>query len=345
MRKLRSVLSASVLSAAVLSAAILPAASLCGCQADSGNSGLTPVTLSEVAHSIFYAPQYAAIELGYFEEEGIDLTLVNGAGADKVMTALISGDADIGFMGSEASIYVYQQGSEDYAVNFAQLTQRAGNFLVGREAKKDFSWQDLKGTKVLGGRAGGMPEMVFEYILKKNGIDPKTDLTIDQSIDFGLTAAAFTSSDADYTVEFEPFATGLEQEGNGTVVASLGVDSGYVPYTAYSAKKSYMEANPEIIQAFTSAVQKGLEYVNTHSSEEIAKVIKPQFAETDETKIAAIVERYKAQDTWKNDTVFEKESFDLLQNILEEAGELEARVPYEDLVITDFSKTAAGVFE
>ena len=345
MRKLRSVLSASVLSAAVLSAAILPAASLCGCQADSGNSGLTPVTLSEVAHSIFYAPQYAAIELGYFEKEGIDLTLVNGAGADKVMTALISGDADIGFMGSEASIYVYQQGSEDYAVNFAQLTQRAGNFLVGREAKKDFSWQDLKGTKVLGGRAGGMPEMVFEYILKKNGIDPKTDLTIDQSIDFGLTAAAFTSSDADYTVEFEPFATGLEQEGNGTVVASLGVDSGYVPYTAYSAKKSYMEANPEIIQAFTSAVQKGLEYVNTHSSEEIAKVIKPQFAETDETKIAAIVERYKAQDTWKNDTVFEKESFDLLQNILEEAGELETRVPYEDLVITDFSKTAAGVFE
>lgn len=192
---------------------------------------------------------------------------------------------------------------------------------------------------------GGMPEMVFEYILKKNGIDPKTDLTIDQSIDFGLTAAAFTSSDADYTVEFEPFATGLEQEGNGTVVASLGVDSGYVPYTAYSAKKSYMEANPEIIQAFTSAVQKGLEYVNTHSSEEIAKVIKPQFAETDESKIAAIVERYKAQDTWKNDTVFEKESFDLLQNILEEAGELEARVPYEDLVITDFSKTAAGIFE
>ena len=345
MRKLRSVLSASVLSAAVLSAAILPAASLCGCQADSGNSGLTPVTLSEVAHSIFYAPQYAAIELGYFEEEGIDLTLVNGAGADKVMTALISGDADIGFMGSEASIYVYQQGSEDYAVNFAQLTQRAGNFLVGREAKKNFSWQDLKGTKVLGGRAGGMPEMVFEYILKKNGIDPKTDLTIDQSIDFGLTAAAFTSSDADYTVEFEPFATGLEQEGNGTVVASLGVDSGYVPYTAYSAKKNYMEANPEIIQAFTNAIQKGLEYVNTHSSEEIAKIIKPQFAETDETKIAAIVERYKAQDTWKNDTVFEKESFDLLQNILEEAGELEARVPYEDLVITAFSKTAAGVFE
>ena len=170
---------------------------------------LKPVVLNEVAHSIFYAPQYAAIELGYFEDEGLDLKLVNGAGADKVMTALISGDADIGFMGSEASIYVYQQGSDDYAVNFAQLTQRAGNFLVGREADSDFTWADLKGKKVLGGRAGGMPEMVFEYILKKNGIDPSTDLTIDQSINFGLTAAAFTSSDADYTVEFEPFATGL----------------------------------------------------------------------------------------------------------------------------------------
>lgn len=184
--------------------------------------------------------------------------------------------------------------------------------------------------------------MIFEYILKKNGIDPKADLTIDQSIDFGLTAAAFTSNDADYTVEFEPFATGLEKEGNGTVVASLGVDSGYVPYTAYSAKKSYLEANPEVIQAFTNAIQRGLEYVNSHSAEEIAKTIKPQFKETDEATIAAIVERYKEQDTWKNDTIFEKSSFDLLQNILEEAGELDARVPYEALVTTEFSEKAAG---
>lgn len=190
-------------------------------------------------------------------------------------------------------------------------------------------------------RAGGMPEMIFEYILKKNGIDPKTDLTIDQSIDFGLTAAAFTSSDADYTVEFEPFATALENEGNGVVVASLGVDSGYVPYTAYSAKKSYIEKNPEIIQAFTNAIQRGLEYVNTHSSEEIARTIRPQFRETDEAVIAAIVERYKSQDTWKNDTIFEESSFDLLQNILEEAGELEKRVPYKELVTTEYSEAAA----
>lgn len=302
---------------------------------------LKPVVLNEVAHSIFYAPQYAAIELGYFEDEGLDLTLVNGAGADKVMTALISGDADIGFMGSEASIYVYQQGSDDYAVNFAQLTQRAGNFLVGREAQDNFTWADLKGKKVLGGRAGGMPEMVFEYILKKNGIDPAADLTIDQSINFGLTAAAFTSNDADYTVEFEPFATGLEKEGNGHVIASLGVDSGYVPYTAYSVKKSYLEKNPETIQKFTNAIQKGLEYVNTHSAEEIAKVIQPQFKETDEDTIATIVGRYKDQDTWKGDTVFEKDSFELLENILEEAGELNERVPYDKLVTTEFSQKAA----
>ena len=303
---------------------------------------MTPVTLNEVAHSIFYAPQYAAIELGYFKDQGIDLSLVNGAGADKVMTALVSGDADIGFMGSEASIYTYANGASDYAVNFAQLTQRAGNFLVGRQPDPAFQWSKLKGTKVLGGRAGGMPQMVFEYILKKHGIDPKTDLTIDQSISFGLTAAAFTSSDANYTVEFEPFATGLETEGSGYVVASLGTDSGYVPYTAYCAKQSYIEKNPQIIQKFTNAIQEGLDYVNSHTAEEIARTIKPQFPETDLDKLTMIVERYQKQDTWKKDTIFQKDSFDLLQNILEEAGELEARVPYEDLVTTEYARKAAG---
>lgn len=300
-----------------------------------------PVTLSEVAHSIFYAPQYAAVELGYFNEEGIDLTLVNGAGADKVMSALLSGDADIGFMGSEASIYIYANGAEDYAVNFAQLTQRTGNFLVAREPDPDFSWQKLSGASVLGGRAGGMPQMVFEYILKKHNLDPKTDLSIDQSISFGLTAAAFPSSSADYTVEFEPFATALEKEGNGYVVASLGTESGYVPYTAYCAKKSFLEKNPHIIQSFTNAIQKGLNYVNSHSSEEIAQVIHPQFPDTDLDSLTAIVSRYKEQDTWKTDTLFEEDSFYLLQNILEEAGQLPERVPYEKLVTKEFSQKAA----
>lgn len=312
-----------------------------GCSSHADKAGLTPVTLSEVAHSIFYAPMYAAIENGYFEEEGIDLTLVNSAGADRVMTALISGEADIGFMGSEASIYVYAEGQEDYVVNFAQLTQRAGNFLVAREASDDFDWEDLKGSTVLGGRAGGMPQMVFEYILKKNGIDPKTDLTIDQSISFGNTAAAFMGNEEyDYTVEFEPFATGLEEEGAGYVIASLGEASGYVPYTAYSAKKSYLDAHPDLIQSFTDAIQKGLDFVNSHTAEEIAEVISPQFAETDVSTITTIVERYLAQDTWKEDTIFEESSFELLQNILEEAGELPERVPYDKLVTTAYSEAA-----
>lgn len=201
--------------------------------------------------------------------------------------------------------------------------------------------RDVEKMFIVVGQTGGMPQMVFEYILKKHGLDPKTDLTIDQSINFGLTAAAFTSDDADYTVEFEPFATTLESEGSGSVVASLGTESGYVPYTAYCARKSYMEKNPELIQKFTNAIQKGMDYVNSHSAEEIAKTIAPQFKETPVDKIATIVGRYKDQDTWKDDTVFEKESFELLENILEEAGELSQRVPYEDLVTTQFSQEAA----
>ena len=303
---------------------------------------LAKVTLNEVAHSIFYAPQYVAIEEGYFKDEGLDLTLVTGFGADKTMTAVISGEADIGFMGAEASVYAYQEGATDAVVNFAQLTQRAGNFLVAREEMPDFKWEDLKDKKVLGGRKGGMPEMVFESILRKNGLDPQKDLTIDQSIDFGYTAAAFTGdTSADFTVEFEPSATALEKEGAGYVVASLGVDSGYVPYTSYSAKTSYMEKNPEIIQKFTNALQKGMEYVQSHTPEEIAEVIAPQFAETDLDTVTAIVKRYYDQDTWKSNLIFEKESFELLEDILEDSGELSERVSYEDLVTTKYAREAA----
>ena len=302
---------------------------------------LAKVTLNEVAHSIFYAPQYVAIEEGYFKDEGLDMTLITGFGADKTMTAVISGEADIGFMGAEASIYAYQEGATDPVVNFAQLTQRAGNFLVAREEMPDFKWEDLKGRKVLGGRKGGMPEMVFEYILKQNGLDPQKDLSIDQSIDFGATAAAFTGDDsADFTVEFEPSATALEKQGAGYVVASLGVDSGYVPYTSYSAKTSYMEKNPDIMQKFTNALQKGMTYVNNHSAAEIAKVIAPQFKDTDEATIAMIVERYQKQDTWKDDLVFTKDSYELLLDILEEAGVLTDRPPYKDLITTTYAKEA-----
>ena len=328
----------SAAAAVVLAVTALPFTVAAG---ENEEKELTKVTLNEVAHSIFYAPQYVAIEEGYFAEEGLDLTLVTGFGADKVLTALISGEADIGFMGAEASIYAYQEGATDPAVNFAQLTQRAGNFLVAREEMPDFKWEDLKGKKVLGGRKGGMPEMVFEYILKNNGIDPAADLEIDQSIDFGSTAAAFTGdASAAFTVEFEPSATALEKEGAGYVVASLGVDSGYVPYTSYSAKTSFLNENPQVIQSFTNALQKGMDYVQSHTPEEIAQVIAPQFPETDLDTLTTIVTRYYEQDTWKDNLVFEKDSFELLQDILESAGELSERVDYQQLVTTEFAKSA-----
>lgn len=315
--------------------AIVAVTSLLACSKDDEK-----IVLSEVAHSIFYAPMYVAIENGYFKEEGIDLELVTAFGADKVMTAVLSGEADIGFMGSESSIYTYNEGATDYVVNFAQLTQRAGNFLVAREKIPDFTWKDLKGSYVLGGRKGGMPQMVFEYILKQNHLDPATDLTINQNIDFGSTAAAFSEGQGDFTVEFEPHATSLEEACKGYVIASLGADSGYVPYTAFSAKGSYLKKNPETIQSFTNALQKGMDYVQTHSPKEIAKVIEPQFAETNPDTITTIVKRYYEQDTWKSNLIFEKESFELLQDILDTAGELTKRTPYNKLVNTDFAKKA-----
>lgn len=318
-----------------------------GCSRKTESAGQAKkVILNEVAHSIFYAPMYVAIEEGYFAAEGIDLELVTGYGADKTMTALLTGEADIGFMGSEASIYTYLQGAQDYAVNFAQLTQRAGNFLVSRTPIDNFNWNMLKGTYVLGGRKGGMPQMVFEYILKMNQIDPETDLTIDTSIDFGSTAAAFAGAKegdagyADFTVEFEPHATSLETQQKGCIVASLGVDSGYVPYTAFSARKSYIEENPNVLLSFTKALQKGMDYVASHSADEIAAVIKPQFPETELNTITTIVTRYQTQDTWKKDLIFTEESFTLLQNILMEAGELETYVSYKDLVNCTFAEQA-----
>ncbi len=325
--------------AVLLAAAALPVTAFAE-EKEKENKEPVKITLNEVAHSIFYAPQYVAVEEGYFEEEGLDLTLVTGFGADKVMAAVLSGDAEIGFMGAEASVYAFQEGANDPVVNFAQLTQRAGNFLVAREEMPDFKWEDLKGKNVLGGRKGGMPEMVFEYILKKQGIDPEKDLEINQSIDFGSTAAAFSGGLGDFSVEFEPSATALEKEGAGYVVASLGVDSGYVPYTSYCAKSSYMEENPEVMQKFTNALQKGMDYVQSHTPEEIAKVIAPQFSETDLETITTIVKRYHEQDTWKENLIFEKESFELLQDILEDAGELNKRVKYESLVTTEYAKKA-----
>ena len=320
--------------------AVMMVGALSGCGKQ--DKELTTIRLNEVAHSIFYAPQYVAIEKGYFEDEGIALELTNGMGADNVMTAVVSGEADIGFMGSESSIYVYQEGAKDYIVNFAQLTNRAGNFLVAKAKDDSFDWSKLKGKTVLGGRDGGMPEMVFEYVLKKNGIDPKKDLKIVKNIDFGLTAQAYASGQGDYTVEFEPFAASLEADKKGVVVASLGEASGDVPYTAYSAKKSYMKDHQKELLAFTKAVQKGMDFVQSHTPEEIAKVIAPQFPETDEKALVTVVKRYYDHGTWKENLVFEKASFELLQDILQDAGVLKDRLSYDDLVDTQLAKDAAG---
>ena len=304
---------------------------------DSGSAPVS-VTLNEVAHSIFYAPQYVAIEKGYFEKEGIKLELTTGFGADKTATAVISGDADIAFMGPEATIYQFNEGNADYLINFAQLTQRAGNFVVSRNKEEDFQWENLKGKKVIGGRPGGMPEMVFEYVLKKHGMNPQKDIDLVQNIDFANTSGAFVSGKTDYTIEFEPSATLIEEQGAGYVVASVGKESGYVPYTAYSVKKSYLESHKELLEAFTRAIEKGQQYVNTHTPKEVAKVIAPQFKDTDRKTIEKIVKRYAEQDSYKENTKFEKESFVLIQDILEEAGELEKRVEYETLVTTEFSE-------
>ena len=309
-----------------------------GCNTQQEETALTPVRLNEVVHSVFYAPQYVAQELGFFEEEGLEVTVAIGNGADKSMTALLSDSADIALLGTEAGIYVYNEGKEDYPKAFAQLTQRAGNFLVSRVEEPDFEWNDLKGKSVIGGRLGGMPELVLEYVIKENGMVIGEDMEIINNIDFSSTAGAFTGNVGDYTVEFEPVATTLEQNGSGYIVASLGEASGYVPYTVYMARDDFMTEHPEIIEAFTRAIYRGQQWVENHTSAEIAEVILPQFSESDVETLTTIIERYKAQDTWKTDPIFSEEGFTLIQDIMEQGGELSQRVPFDDLVRNKFAE-------
>lgn len=312
---------------------------LAGCSSQSSSQAeQTPVRLNEVVHSVFYAPQYVALELGFFQEEGLDVTVAIGNGADKSMTALLSDSADIALLGTEAGIYVYNEGKEDYPKAFLQLTQRAGNFLVSREDEPEFRWENLKGKSIIGGRLGGMPEMVLEYVLQQNNLKLNEDVEIINNIDFSSTAGAFTGNVGDYTVEFEPVATTLENSGSGYIIASLGAASGYVPYTVYMARDEFMNAHPEVIEAFTRAIYKGQLWVKSHTSEEIAKTISPQFPDSDVETLTTIIERYKAQDTWKADPTFSEEGFTLIQDIMEQGGQLTQRVPFTDLVRTDFAE-------
>ena len=299
---------------------------------DSKEEKRQKITLAEVTHSIFYAPQYVAIEQGYFEEVGIDVELILTSGADKVTAAVLSKDADIGFCGSEGTIYVYNGGEKDYLKTFAQLTQKDGSFLVSREKIKDFKLEDLEGKTVLGGRAGGMPEMTLEYALKQNGIDPKKDVEIDTSVDFAAMGGAFIGGQGDFVTLFEPNALEIEKEGYGYVVASIGELGGVVPYTSYSARISFLEENKELINNFTKAIQKGIDYVHNHTDEEVAKAIIDQFPDTSLEDIAKVVKRYRDIDAWPKTTDFSEDSFNHLQDIMIDNGAIDKKVPYDKLM-------------
>ncbi|MCI5967641.1 MAG: ABC transporter substrate-binding protein [Tenericutes bacterium] len=295
---------------------------------------LEKIRVAEVAHTVFYAPQYAAISQGFFEEEGLDVELILTPGADKVTAAVLSGDVEIGFSGSEACIYVYNAGEKDYLKTFAQLTQKDGSFLVSRQKIDNFTLDDLKGKSVIGGRQGGMPEMTFEWALRQNGIDPTKDLDIDTSVAFAAMGGAFIGGQGDFVTLFEPNALQIEKQGFGYVVASIGELGGVVPYTSYSARNSYLEKNPEIIEKFTRAIQKGLDFVHNHSDEEVAKAILDFFPDTSLTDLTGVMERYRSIDAWPTTTTFSSESFYHLQDIMMAANELDSTVKYEDLIYT-----------
>lgn len=301
-------------------------------------SDLTKVRVAEVTHSIFYAPQYAAHSLGYYEEEGLDVEIILTSGADKVTAAVLSGDVEIGFCGSEATIYVYNNGEDDYLVNFAGLTKRDGSFIVAREKYENFTLEDMKGKTILGGRIGGMPEMTLEWTLKEAGIDVKNDLYIDTSVAFAAMSGSFIGGNGDFVSLFEPNALQLEKQGYGYVVASLGELGGVVPYTAYNAKKSYIENNKEVIEGFTKATQKGLDYVHSHTASEIADVILDYFPDISRTDLETIIQRYKDIDSWFTTTYITEENFNHIQNIAENAGQLDKRAPFDKLVNNTYSK-------
>ena len=301
---------------------------------------LKKISVNEVARSVFYAPQYVAINNGFFKEEGLEIELTTGQGADKVMTAVLAGQSDIGFAGPEASIYVYNEGKEDYAEVFAQMTKRDGSFLVSKTDTDNFSWNDLKGKTVIPGRKGGVPYMTFEYVLKQNGINPETDVNLDDSIKFDLMAGAFAGGDAEYVTLFEPTASMTEEAGKGYVVASVGEASGEIPYTAYFAKKSYIEENKDIIQGFTNAIYKGQQWVKQHSAKEIAEVIQDFFPDTDLDMLTKSIQSYMDIDAWNDTPVLKEEAFNRLQTVMKEAGELDKEAPYNKVINNEFAENS-----
>ena len=303
-----------------------------------GKDELQKVRIAEVTRSVFYAPQYVALEKGFFKEEGLDVDLKTTAGGDKTMTALLSDGADFALVGSETSIYVTAQGTNDPIVNFAQLTQTDGTFLVGRDKVENFSWDMLKGSTFLGQRKGGMPQMAGEFVLKKHGIDPQNDLTLIQNIDFANIATAFASGTGDYVQLFEPTASIFEKEGKGHIVASFGTESGHIPYTTYMTKTSYMKENDETVLKFTRALKKAQDWVQKQDAAEIAKTIQPYFEDADPGIMEMSIQRYKEQGSYAADPILDEEEWDNLQNIMDEAGELPSRMDYTKLVNVKYAE-------
>lgn len=333
---------------ALASALSLGACCLTACSSSNeatNEKELDKVTVAEVTHSVFYAPQYAAITQGFFKEEGIEIDLIDAQGADKTMAALISGEADIGLMGPEASIYVYKQGSDDYAINFAQLTKRDGSFIVSREKNDNFTYKDLEGKEILGGRAGGVPLMTLEYLLKNEGLTigedtSKGEVNVRTDVQFGVMSGAFAAGEADYTTAFEPTATQLEKEGAGHIVASVGQDAGEIPFTCYSATKSYMDKNSDLIQRFTNALYKGQQWIQKASDEEVAKAMQPFFEDTSLDDLKVVAHKYKEIDAWASDPLLKEDSLNRLMDVMIEGKELDEKVPYDSIVTTTYADKA-----
>ncbi|MBH8606811.1 ABC transporter substrate-binding protein [Thermoactinomyces sp. CICC 10521] len=311
---------------------------LTACSSSSSRSGLRQIRLVEVTHSLFYAPQYVALEKGFFKEQGLDIQLSNGNGGDKTMTTLVAGQSDIVLVGAEAAIYVTARSSAHPITAFAQLTQTDGSFLVSRQPIPHFDWSMLKGKSLLGQRRGGMPEMISEYVQRKHGLTPHKDVQIIQNVNYQNLANAFVAGTGDFVQLFEPMASKIEKEKKGYIVASFGKDSGHVPYTCYMTNQSYIKQNPDIIRRFTRAVQKGQDWVATHTPGEIADVIAPQFPDTDRDILVRVIQRYKEQDSYAKNTIIDEEEYNRLLTVMSQAGELPAKIPYQKLVDTSFAK-------
>lgn len=306
------------------------------------STNLKTIRLNEVVRSVFYAPMYVAINEGFFEEEGLSIDLSTGQGADKTMQQLLSDNVDIGFSGPEQVVYIYNQGREDYPVVFGQLTQRDGSFLVGREEEENFDWSSLKGKEIIGGRPGGIPEMALEYVLKQNGLNPENDVKMVTNVDFTATAGAFKSGIGDYVALFEPTATMLEKDGAGNIVSSIGNEAGNISYTCFYTTKSYMDENPDIIQKFTNAIYKGQQWVQQHTSEEVADSIISFFPGTDKEVIVKVIDNYKNIKAYSETPEVSEDGLNKLMDIIQGYDEslITERPDFNIIVNNSFAKQA-----